>query len=102
MSDNGSSLPPGPETGRTVELSGVAQNAKGGAVLLTDRGEAVYIERLESWPDAVFRKRVKAKGRLVEKKFIQDPVVAGDGAVSQGAYGSQTVLEDAAWELMKE
>jgi len=37
-------------------------------------------------------------GNLREKKLIPDPYVSPDGGISQGAIGTQTVLENATWK----
>lgn len=78
-------------------LSGTAGNAKGGAVIEADDGRVVYVIDLDSWPDELLGQRVTATGRLERRKYIPDPVVAADGAISQGAEGDQWVLDDAEW-----
>ena len=80
--------------GRKVELTGIARDAKGGAVLVTEKGEPIYIENLPSWPEDLFGKEVTMEGIIKEEKFIPDPVIEEYGAISQGAIGIQLVLED--------
>lgn len=80
-----------PKTARTT-LLGLARDAKGGAVLVTDTGDPVYLEGLDAWPPELLGKRVRATGRLAQKKYSPDPVVDKTGAISQGAEGMQTVL----------
>lgn len=85
-----------------VTLRGRAMNAKGGAVLLTDSREPIYIRGLDCWPEDMLGKEIIATGTLKEEKYLPDPVVDGDGAISQGAEGEQLVLEDARWEVSGE
>ena len=75
-----------------VTLRGLAANAKGGAVLVVD-GAPIYLERMDEWPPGMAGTEVTVAGRLVQKKVIPDPVVGPDGAISQGAEGTQQVLE---------
>ncbi|MFX0101718.1 MAG: hypothetical protein ACFFCS_19290 [Candidatus Hodarchaeota archaeon] len=78
--------------GQRASLIGVARNAKGGAVLVTENDGPIYIIGLESWPDDTLGKTVRMEGILKEEKLIPDPVVDDDGAISQGAVGMQLVL----------
>jgi hypothetical protein len=86
---------------KTISVRGIARDAKGGAVVVTSSGSPVYIEHLDSWPDDVTGCEVEAKGKLVAKKLIPDPVVDEDGAISQGAAGDQDVLENARWNKVQ-
>ena len=79
------------------EVEGTAQDCKAGAILVLESGEQVYIEDLDYWPDEFIGKKVVAKGTLVRKKFVPDPVIKADGTASQGASGVQLVLENARW-----
>jgi len=78
-------------------VRGTARDAKAGAVIVTPDGAAIYVEGLSCWPDDVLGKPVTATGTLVTEKFIPDPRVDAKGAISQGAYGAQTVLKNPRW-----
>lgn len=80
--------------GQEVKLKGVAKNAKGCAVLVTDNKEVVYVRDLLEWSDDILNKRITVQGELKESKLILDPQIDEDGAISQGAYGMQLVLEN--------
>lgn len=84
--------------GLEVRLSGVAKNAKGGAVLLVN-GAPVYIEHLAEWPAALVDTRVDASGELVDLAYLPEHVTAEPGALSQGttAGTTQRVLRHAKW-----
>ena len=86
----------GGQVGKAVELTGVAQNAKAGAVLVVD-GSPIYVKNLAAWPDALRGKTVKVKGTLKSMKLIPSPTRGPKGEVGQGAEGEQWVLEDAAY-----
>lgn len=86
-----------PTDDQTDELRGVAENAKGGAVIACDDGRVVYVDGLDAWPAEALRKRVIARGRLERTNYIPDPTVAEDASVSAGAEGLELVLFDAEW-----
>ncbi len=83
--------------GQVVSLKGKAYNSKGGAVLVMTSDEVIYIEGLDYWEDSHLESEMFVKGLLKQVKYIPDPVVDDDGAISQGAEGKQYVLEDAEW-----
>ena len=80
--------------GTKVELTGTAENGKGGAILLVD-GSPIYVRKLDSWPAGLRGKRVVVRGTLKSLKLIPSPVRGPKGEISQGADGDQWVLEDA-------
>ena len=86
--------------GQKVNLNGTAKDAKGGAVLLTPEGDVVYIKGLEFWPSDFLDKSISVSGLLKEEKFIPDPRIDEDGAISTGAYGNQMVLENAKYTII--
>jgi hypothetical protein len=77
-------------------IRGVARDAKGGAVVVTDGGP-VYVIGLEAWPRELAGRKVEVTGRVRPKKHLPDPVGPG-GTVAQGAWGDQTVIEGATWK----
>lgn len=85
--------------GKRVRLSGVARDAKGGAVLLVN-DEPVYLAGVESWPEAADKKRVAVGGTLVSKQYLPEAKRDAKGAISQGAVGAQTVLENPVWRVV--
>ena len=80
--------------GRKVILEGIAQDAKGGAVLITKHREVIYVKDLDSWDSMVLGKNIALEGILKKEKLIPDPRIDGDGAISAGAIGEQYVLEN--------
>ena len=84
---------------QNASLIGIAQNAKGGAVVILQNQEVIYVRNQSSWEDEVVGKQVSIKGIVRLEKYIPDPEVSEDGAISQGAIGSQYVLDDAQWSM---
>ena len=78
-------------------LRGVARDAKGGAVVVTDRGP-VYVLGLDAWPRDLAGRTVEVTGVVRQKKHLPDPVGPGN-TVAQGAWGRQTVVVEATWRL---
>ncbi|OLS12469.1 MAG: hypothetical protein RBG13Loki_3890 [Promethearchaeota archaeon CR_4] len=86
------------QIGKNVTLRGTAGNAKGGAVIQLPDNRVIYIEGLSGWDDEFSGKEVIVTGNLREKKLIPDPYISPDGGISQGAIGTQIVLENASWK----
>ncbi|HUY01491.1 MAG TPA: hypothetical protein VMV49_18150 [Candidatus Deferrimicrobium sp.] len=80
--------------GKEITLSGVAFDSKAGAVLKLRDNNIVYIQDLSSWSSEVIGTKNLAIGTLQKKKMILDPKIDENGAISQGAYGEQYVLEN--------
>jgi hypothetical protein len=84
-----------------VRLSGVARDAKGGAIVLV-HDLRIYLAALEAWPRAIEGKTVAVGGRLVEKQYLPQATRNEKGEISQGAAGNQYVLESPTWRLLDE
>ena len=85
---------------KEVTLTGLAKNAKAGAVIIKEEEYVVYIRGLYDWSDEFFDKEVEVTGLLTYVKFIPDPVIDEDGAISTGAYGKDYVLDNANYTLL--
>ena len=83
--------------GQNVNFIGRAENAKGGAVVVLQNQGVIYIRNLSSWEDEIIGKQVSISGIVRLEKYIPDPYTSEDGGISQGAIGSQYVLDDAQW-----
>ena len=84
--------------GQDVTLNGIARDAKGGAVLVIEETAPVYIEGLASWTLELLGMKISVSGLLKKEKIIPDPVIGENGGISQGAVGTQFVLNKAEWE----
>ena len=81
--------------GQKVTLLGTAKDAKGGAVLITEDDNVIYIKEFESWSSELLDTQVSVSGLLNKEKFIPDPLVDENGAISCGAFGDQLVIKKA-------
>jgi len=80
--------------GQQVVLKGIAKNAKGWAVLINEDNNVIYIKDLLEWSEKLLDTQITIKGHLKKLKLIRDPQIDNNGAISQGAYGKQFVLEN--------
>ncbi|MHC1591905.1 MAG: hypothetical protein ACXQS8_07455 [Candidatus Helarchaeales archaeon] len=83
----------GLKNGEEVTMMGIAANAKGSACIVLKSGEPIYIPEISEWTDELLNRKILITGIYYEKKFIPDPVIDEDGAISTGAFGNQHVLE---------
>ncbi len=81
-----------------VRLVGVAQDAKGGAVVVVD-GSPVYLRGMDSWRSDVVGKRVVVEGAVADEQYLPEATKDEKGAWSQGAVGKQRVISPASWKL---
>jgi hypothetical protein len=86
--------------GSRVRLSGIAQNAKGGAILLI-KDSPYYLEGVDSWPKEAQGKLVGVGGKLVDKQYLPEVFRDAKGVISQGAEGSQNVIEAPTWRVIQ-
>lgn len=81
--------------GKRVHLVGRADNAKIGAVILV--GGPIYCIGVDSWPNTVRGKLVRATGKLVQTDRYKARVDDA-GAISQGSAGGDLVLEGCSYK----
>ncbi len=81
-----------------VTLRGVAQDAKGGAVLLIE-DRPIYVKDKASWPAELRGTGVSLTGVLRDEPFLPASTRDANGAISQGTTGDGTELT---LELSKE
>ena len=85
--------------GSRVRLSGIARDAKGGAVLLVG-ASPLYLAGLESWPMEANGRLVAVGGTLVDRQYLPEAKKNAKGEWSQGAEGTQLVLESPSWRVL--
>ncbi len=85
--------------GETLTITGVATNAALGAVVVD--GGATYVGDLKSWPADIHGKQVSVTGKLSKRSMAPNPVPGPNGEQNHGAWGEQSLLIDATWELVK-
>jgi hypothetical protein len=86
------------QVGRRVRLVGRAAEAKAGSVVIPEgTREPVFVKGLDGW-GALAGQQVVVTGVLRRVKRIPDPVQDRHGAISQGAFGEQYVVDGAHWQ----
>ncbi len=80
---------------------GEAQDAKAGAMLLTESG-AHYVQGLDAWPEGVLGQQVVLEGELTQQQFVAEATQDADGAWTQGKTGggADSVLVAERWETL--
>lgn len=85
-----------------VIISGIAQNAKEGAVIETT-DMIYYLEGLHSWDTSVSGKKVEVKGDLIK----ETPVAGGEelkdkgGKWKQGSIGDKYIIAHPTWKIIE-
>lgn len=77
--------------GEPEVISGIAENAKAGAVLVAPDGSPTYVEGLSEWPENLLNKRVTLTG-VVQRQSIFPPVQEVEGGEIQGMVGIPRVI----------
>jgi hypothetical protein len=84
---------------KQVKVTGMARDAKLGAVVIDDAGATWYVEGLERWESRLSGKRVQVSGVARERKLAPDPTVGPKGEVSAGMVGTSRVITRPMWQL---
>ncbi len=92
-----------PETmeGKTITITGVAQNGKDGALIKTDDQKVFYVEGLASWDDAVHGKRVEVTGLLKTESFKEENLKNEKGEWAAGIEREKKILRKANWKILQ-
>ena len=53
---------------KKITVTGIAENAKAGAILITTNGPIYLLEGVDKWEDTYYGKKVKVTGRLRVKE----------------------------------
>ncbi|MBN1329466.1 MAG: hypothetical protein JXA54_08330 [Candidatus Heimdallarchaeota archaeon] len=88
--------------GKKVTFTGIARDSKTCACILLEDNQIIYLPSQSSWEDEYYSKKIIITGRLRKKKMIPDVEVAKDGAISQGAFGRQYILQDISFITLNE
>ncbi|HJN76087.1 MAG TPA: hypothetical protein QGF58_19300 [Myxococcota bacterium] len=81
-------------------VEGVAGDAKGGAILITEDGRVLYLVGLDSWPSWALGHPVTATGTVSEQDYLPKATQDKDGAWTQGTTGGKdTVLQSTGWYM---
>ena len=83
-----------------LRLSGLASDAKGGAVVLIG-SVPVYLEGMSAWPPGTAKHRVAVGGTLVRRAQLPAATKNAKGEVAAGASGPQWVLTAPTWRPLE-
>jgi len=82
-----------------ITITGTAENAKWGAIVVTKDSKTYYVNELDEWDDELYKKTVKVTGVLKKIEHKAEDLKNEKGEWSQGMIGTQLILENAKWEL---
>lgn len=75
----------------SITVTGIAQDAKAGAILVTDDGAHYYIDGTDHWDKQLLGKRLTVTGELVE--VTHEPQKGPE--YRQGIVGTQKIIKKA-------
>jgi hypothetical protein len=88
------------KAGDTITVTGIALNAKLGAIVQTDNS-TYYVEGLESWSDIFFKKGVEVKGILKTETHKEEDLKDDKGNYIQGMVGEKRTITQAVWKIIE-
>ncbi len=81
-----------------ITLKGTAQNAKQGAILLTDDGMHYYLAGKDTWEPHILNQNITIQGILKELVADEAQILKDkQGNYRSGAIGTQSILID--WQV---
>ena len=86
-------------TMKEITITGMAFNAKWGAIVETEDDGVWYIGGLDSWEDPYYGKKVTVKGSPLSIEHKEEDLYNENGEIRQGMVGEQKILTKAHWEL---
>ena len=84
-------------------LSGVARDAKMGAILSRTDGAVYYLSGMHEWPDGINGKLISVTGIIGKEVVVPEATQGADGSWTQGgssAGGEDDTIREAAWNLI--
>jgi len=67
---NAASSPLEAKLGQVITVDGTAEDAKLGALLLTDDSMSIWIDGLDAWPSGVRGKNVQVTGKVIQRSDL--------------------------------
>ena len=80
---------------KKITITGTAQNAKGGAIVITKDSSIYYIDGLPYWEDDVVNTSIKVSGELHTVEHKAEDLIDEEGAYTQGMVGTQKFIKQA-------
>ncbi|HYG51572.1 MAG TPA: hypothetical protein VD905_11755 [Flavobacteriales bacterium] len=89
---------------RTMQMTvtGIAEHAKMGAIVVADDGKVYYIEGKPNWDkEGYYKKKIRVTGKMYTRTTRPEDLVNDKGEYSQGAEGESKFIRASEIELMK-
>jgi hypothetical protein len=85
-----------------ITVTGLAQNGKGGALLVADDTTVYYLEGMDAWETSLIGKRIEVTGTLKVETLNEGELKNEQGEYTQGMAGEKRILVNAKWKLHQE
>jgi len=83
-----------------ITITGIAENSKAGAIVITKENVVYYLEGINSWNNDVLRKEVEVKGDLVKEFHQEEDLMNEKGEYKQGLSGEINKIVKPSWKLV--
>lgn len=80
-----------------INISGIAQNARFGAIIMIEDFTPVFLEGIQEWDSEIVDKSVIVTGVLRLKLLAPKAIVSPNGEVSHGVGSDSYILENPRW-----
>jgi archaellum biogenesis ATPase FlaH len=87
---------------KMITTSGIAQNGKGGALLVTDDTTIYYLEGMDTWETSLIGKRIEVTGTLKVETLNEDELKNEQGEYTQGVAGDKRILVNTKWKQLED
>jgi hypothetical protein len=83
-----------------IAITGIAENAKAGAIVITEDNAVYYPEGILSWSDTILKKLVEVEGYLLIQYQSEETLVNEKGEYKQGLSGEIRKIVKPVWKLV--
>lgn len=85
---------------KNINIIGIAQNGKAGAMIQTKENSTYYIDNLDYWEDTELGKEIEVSGVLKKETFTEADLKDESGAWKQGMIGEKLTLLNPKWKII--
>ncbi len=85
-----------------ITITGIAENSKAGAIIITNDNKVFFLEGISSWNDKILKKYVEADGVLIIEYHDKNLLVNEKGEYSQGLSGEVKKISKPVWKLVNQ
>jgi hypothetical protein len=83
---------------KMITVSGVAQNGKGNALLVTEDSTVYYIEGMDSWETNVVGRKIEITGVSQLESMSEGDLKNEQGEYKQSVSGEKRILTNVQWK----